>query len=84
MTSQEPAKRPTAAEALSQFETIAVPLKGALLRWRLKRVESGVTEQAFENIGSVVREGVFRLRTGFGLFGSVGKWFGNTIFLIMF
>ena len=73
MTSQEPAKRPTAAEALTRFEATVAPLKGTQLRWRLVSVESGVISQAFEDIGSAPREGVFQVKTGFGLFGLVGE-----------
>lgn len=62
MTSQNPSQRPTAPNALSQFNIIKSNLNTLSLRWRLRPREESVPERVVYDTVAVARETYHHLK----------------------
>ena len=62
MTNKDPGGRPSAAEALDQFNRAVTNQACIVLRWRLKEKEASFVRNLFADINSVAREGTFLTR----------------------
>lgn len=62
MTQDNPADRPSASEALEQFELVVRQLKGVSIRWRLQDREEGLISHVFWDLWEAVRELAWTLK----------------------
>lgn len=63
MTQEKPEDRPTAADALAEFEKLQLPKWGPSLRWRLRDREESRTEQLFYDTSAIFREGIYQVES---------------------
>lgn len=56
---QDPKARPSAPQALSQFEILVSARRGYSLRWRLRKRNEGLWSRNIRDIGSIGQEALF-------------------------